>query len=258
MAPTDQVISVAGVDVATIRGGSGKPLLMLHDELGFPGWTNWLQELETERDIIAPHQPAYGRTEKIDWIRSYRDLGGFYSRMIREMGLAPIDVIGFSAGGYIAAEMAAADPNIFSKMILVAPMGLKPDDGEIMDFLAMTMRTHLRATVADITSEEFGGIYGGEMTPEQFERFEEARAETARLGWEPFMFNPSLDHLLGAVSTPTQLIWGTSDLVVPYGCIEKYLKAVPHAELTEMAGIGHRPEIEDSEAFLNVVRSFLA
>ena len=30
------------------------------------------------------------------------------------------------------------------------------------------------------------------MTPEQFELFEDARAETARLGWEPFMFNPSL------------------------------------------------------------------
>ena len=89
--------------------------------------------------------------------------------MVREMGLSPVDVIGFSAGGYIAAEMAAADPNLFSSMILVAPMGLKPDEGEIMDFLAMTMRTHLRATVADITTPEFGGIYGGEMTPEQFD-----------------------------------------------------------------------------------------
>ena len=34
------------------------------------------------------------------------------------------------------------------------------------------------------------------MTVEQFERLEDARAETARLGWEPFMFNPSLRHHL--------------------------------------------------------------
>jgi hypothetical protein len=34
------------------------------------------------------------------------------------------------------------------------------------------------------------------MTPEQFEAFEDARAETARLGWEPYMHNPSLPYLL--------------------------------------------------------------
>ena len=43
----------------------------------------------------------------------YRDLAGFYSQVIRELKLDPIDVIGFSAGGFIAAEMVAADPKIF-------------------------------------------------------------------------------------------------------------------------------------------------
>jgi len=35
--------------------------------------------------------------------------------------------------------MAAADPQIFSRMVLVTPMGIKPMDGEILDFLAMTI-----------------------------------------------------------------------------------------------------------------------
>src|SRR4030095_2550856 len=123
--------------------------------------------------------------------------------------LDPIDVIGFSAGGFIAAEMAASDPKIFSHVILVAPMGLKPTTGEIMDIFPLTIRSYLRSTVADPASPEFGKIYGGEMTPEQFEAFEDARAETARIGWEPYMHNPSLPYLLqSAKNLPTLLVWG--------------------------------------------------
>ena len=62
-------------------------------------------------------------------------------------------------------------PRIFDHLILVGPMGLKPEKGEIWDIFPVTIRTHLRATVADPGTAEFGSIYGGEMTPEQFEAF---------------------------------------------------------------------------------------
>jgi pimeloyl-ACP methyl ester carboxylesterase len=124
---------------------------------------------------------------------NYREFGGFYSQFLRDMKLEPIDVIGFPAGGFIAAEMVAADPNIFSHMVLVAPMGIKPAQGEIMDFFAVTVRRHLKATVGDpANTPEFVKIYDGQMTPERFGAFEDARSETARSGWEPFMHNPSL------------------------------------------------------------------
>src|SRR5262245_54963189 len=99
---------------------------MLHDELGFPGWMSWNEELAKEHEFIIPLQPGYGKTPRVDWIRSYRDLGGFYAMGIREINLDPIDVVAFSAGAFAAAEMAASDPKIFRRMILVAPMGLRP------------------------------------------------------------------------------------------------------------------------------------
>jgi pimeloyl-ACP methyl ester carboxylesterase len=227
---TETTANIAGTELALVKGGSGKPLLMFHDELGYPGW-----------------------------IRSYRDLGGFYARVVREMNLDPVDVIGFSAGGFIAAEMAASDPKIFSRMILVAPMGLKPTEGEILDIFPLTIRAYLRATVADTTTSEFGKIYGGEMTPEQFEAFEDARAETARIGWEPYMHNPSLGYLLeGVKNLPTLLVWGQKDTIVPKGCIEAYRKAIAGAKVAEITGAGHRPEIENSDEFVRAVRAFLA
>src|SRR5580704_3338351 len=142
-------VKTPDAELAMIKGGSGKPLLIFHDELGFPGWMTWNETLAHERTLLIPLQPGFGKTPRIDWIMDYRDLAGFYSQVVREMRLEPVDVIGFSAGGFIAAEMVAADPKIFSKMILVAPMGLKPAEGEIMDIFPITMRTHLRATVAD-------------------------------------------------------------------------------------------------------------
>ena len=178
---------------------------------------------------------------------------------LRDMKLDPIDVIGFSAGGFIAAEMVAADPKIFTRLVLVAPMGLKPDKGEIADIFPLTIRSYLRSTVADPTTPEFGKIYGGEMTPQQFEAFEDARAETARIGWEPYMHNPSLGYLLAGVKNlPTLLVWGQKDAFVPRECIEAYQRAIAGAKVAELSNVGHRPEIEDSAEFVRVVKALLA
>ncbi len=254
-----EIVRAANAEMTVVTGGSGKPLLILHDELGYPGWMDWNDRLAEKRSLIIPMQPGFGQSPRLDWVMNYRDLGGLYAQITRELKADPIDVIGFSAGGYIAAEMVAADPRVFNKMVLVAPMGIKPKEGEILDFFEFTIRRHLRATVADPEgTPEFAKIYGGEMTPTQFEAFEDARAETARIGWEPFMHDPSLPHLLYGVKTPTLLIWGTRDQVVPRGCIDAYQQALAGAQVATIEGVGHRPEIENEPQFSRLVNEFLA
>src|ERR1700733_6209306 len=256
---SEETINVAGAQLAIVKGGSGKPLLIFHDELGYPGWMTWNETIAHDRTLFIPLQPGYGKTPKLDWIMNFRDLAGFYSQVVRELKLDPVDVVGYSAGGFIAAEMVAADPRIFSKMILVAPMGIKPAAGEIMDIFPITMRTHLRATVADPAgTPEFLKLYGGGMTPGQFEAFEEAPAGPGRMGWEPYMHNPALPHLLRGTKTPTLLVWGTSDGVVPRGCIDAYKQAIPGAQVATIEKVGHRPEIENSTEFVKIVSRFLS
>jgi len=259
---TEEVTQAAGSNLAIIKGGTGKPLLVLHEELGHPGWLNWHAALAREHTLLIPIQPALGKSAKIDWLRNIHDLAMWYSWAFREKDLLPIDVIGFSLGGWIAAEMAAVNARQFRRMVLVAPMGIKAPEGEIMDIFSITARTSLGYSVHDHdATPEYSKLYGGERTPEQFEAFEDARTENTRLAWEPILHNPVLPHFLeGVTGLPTQIIWGREDVIVPVSAAEAYRKALRNTDVkvTIFDNCGHRPEIEKSNEFIKLVREFLA
>ena len=146
---TESTINVGGGGVLMYKGGTGRPVLVLHEELGHPGWLAWHADLSQDHQLLIPVHPGFGALPRIDWISGVRDLAGFYSRMLRDLALGPVDVIGFSLGGWIAAEMAAADAGQFDRMVLVAPTGLRPPEGEIMDLFVVTARNYLNASVRD-------------------------------------------------------------------------------------------------------------
>ena len=257
---SESTITVGGTGVSLLRGGSGRPLLVLHEELGHPGWLSWHGDLASDHTLLVPVHPGFGALPRADWISGVRDLAGFYSRMLREMCLGPVDVIGFSLGGWIAAEMAAADAGQFRRMALVAPTGVRPPEGEILDLFIVTARAYLDASVHDASAtSEFASLYGGEETTDQFEAWEDARAESARLAWKPYMHNPSLPHLLeGIQGLPTLIVWGREDRIVPLSAGQVYNRAIAGSELLVFDNCGHRPEIEHTSQFVNRVRGFLA
>ena len=107
--------------------------------------------------------------------------------------------------------MAAFDARQFRRMVLVAPTGIRPPTGEIKDLFTVPARTYLNACVHNMASTpEFAKLYGGEQTPAQFEAWEDARAEAARIAWEPYMFDPSLPELLEGVAGLPTLLCGAS------------------------------------------------
>src|ERR1700675_4240577 len=140
---SEEITHVAGTDLAIIKGGQGKPLLVLHEEMGHPGWLNWHAALAKERTLMIPIQPGYGKSPRVEAIRNVHELGLFYIWVLNEMKLAPIDVIGFAIGGWTSAEKATANRKIFHKMMLVAPSGIKPVEGEILDIFAVTIGTQV-------------------------------------------------------------------------------------------------------------------
>ena len=256
---TEETVGVAGTNLTFIKAGTGRRLLVLHEELGHPGWLRWHSALAQNHTLHIPLHPGFGRSPRVEWVTSVRDLASFYSRMLRDTGLTPIDVIGISLGGWIAAEMAASCAHQFRRMALVAPTGIRPPEGEIMDMFIVTARAYLDASVNDpANTPEFTSLYGGAATPEQYKAWEDARAEASRLAWKPYMYNPSLGPLLeGVTDLRALLVWGKQDKIVPISAGQVYNSSIGGSELAIFEGCGHRPEIEKSQEFIDRVQSFL-
>ena len=79
---TEDRIRIGDIDLAVVRGGAGQPLLVLHEELGYPGWLRWQAALAREHALLIPMHPGFGRTPRLDWITSVRDLAAFYGTSV--------------------------------------------------------------------------------------------------------------------------------------------------------------------------------
>ena len=62
------------------------------------------------RNTIPSH-PGFGKSPRLDWIMTVRDLAGWYLDALDDLGLGRVNVMGLSLGGWIAAEMAAMCPH---------------------------------------------------------------------------------------------------------------------------------------------------
>jgi pimeloyl-ACP methyl ester carboxylesterase len=262
---TEEKVRVGETELVVLKAGQGKPLLCLHGELGFEGWCKWHAALAQKRTLLVPLHPGFGRSQAADWIMDMRDLAAFYSRYIREQKLAPVDVLGFSLGGWIAAEMAVANSGQLSKMILVGAAGLRPPQAEIMDMYTVTARKFLDRNVHDRdATPEFATIYGGspehtaQQAGAQWEAWEDARAASARIAWKPYMFTQSLPHLLANVTgLPTLIIWGRQDNVIPLSAGQLYHEKIAGSRLVTLDNCGHLPAIEKPAEFVHAVEEFL-
>ena len=119
----EEKLQVGDAELTVIQGGSGSPLIVLHEELGHPGITRWHEEMARDHTVMIPLLPGFGRSPRVEWVRDVRDMAGLYGHILREHKLAPANIIGFSLGGWIAAEMAACNAAQLRRLVLVAPFG---------------------------------------------------------------------------------------------------------------------------------------
>jgi len=259
MPTTEEVVEAAGIKLHIIKGGTGQPLLILHDELGYPGWLHYHAALAQHYTLYMPLHPGCGQSERLDWVMNMRDLACWYLDALDELGLGQVPVIGGSLGGWLAAEMATMCPQQFKRLVLVGAMGVRPPVGEIFDMFLVVSREYLRLSFADPASTaEYQQLYGVDPTPEQTETWELARELASLVGWRPYMHNPGLPHVLRRVrKLPTLIVWGRQDAIVPVSAGEAYHQAIPGSRLVVLDRCGHRPEIEQTDEFVRVVQEFL-
>ena len=256
---TEEFAELANVRVHLRKGGKGAPLLVLHSELGVPGWLRAYEELAEHFTVYVPSLPGFGQSARPDWIVGVRDLAAWVTWFARDLKLPrPLNVIGFSMGGWLAAEIATVNSSIFKKMVLVAPAGLKPEEGEVWDYFVNSGKeAFARACYDPEQSLEYGQYYGRDWTPEEQEQVEINREMAARLLWKPYMRSHTLAALLPGIATPTLLVWGRQDKIIPLNACHLYQKAIKGAQMKVLGRCGHMPEMEKPEEFVKVVLDFL-
>ncbi len=254
------MVRAAGIDVEVRRGGAGAPLLVIHGEMGLPGWLDAHARLAESFDVVAPSLPGYGASTRPDWIMGVHDLAAWVAWFARDLKLqTPIDIVGYSLGGWVAAELATVAPQFINRLVLVGPMGVKPAQGEIFDYFLESGMTGLRRGFFNPDqSAEFVKYYGRELTPEETDLIEQHREMTCRIAWKPYMHSLTLPHLLPGVRTPTLIVWGAEDAIAPLDCGVIYQRAIPGSRLAAIAGCGHMPQMEKPAEFAALVRGFLS
>ena len=80
----------------------------------------------------------------------------------------------------------------------------------------------------------------------------------SRLCWKPYLHNPSLPHYLRKTATPTLIVWGRQDAIIPLECGRLFEKALPNSSLKIIDDCGHSPALEKPQEFLAAVQQFLS
>lgn len=248
---TEQTLDLGGQTLRYLKGGTGEPMLILHHSTGSLGWLPIHDSLASNFELIAPDMPGYGGSERPEWAREPRDIAILMNQMLDKQGLDSVHLVGLGFGGFIAAEMATMNQGRLKSLTLIGAPGIQPDEGEIMDQMMVDYPEYVKAGFAN--EEAFTKNFGEDPSDDVRTLWDYSREMTARLTWKPYMFNRRLPHLLKEVQTPTLLIWGEQDAVVPVQVAKQYDAALPNSRLELVSGSGHLVEMEDPEAVARLI-----
>jgi pimeloyl-ACP methyl ester carboxylesterase len=254
---TVKTISIAGTSLELIERGEGRPLLFLHAGEGLAPERAWLDLLARHYRVIAPWHPGYGNSPLIDGAGSVDDLAYLYLDLARKLGLEDAVLVGTCLGGWVAAEMMVRSTARFSRLVLIAPLGIKlrgREERDIADMHAVTPAEYLRLAWADPARGEvdFTALPDSEVAA-----IVRGREAFAIYGWKPYMHNPGLKRWLHRIDRPTLLLWGAADGIVTPAYGEGWRREIPGSKIEFIPDAGHFPHWEQPEAFVSRLAAFV-
>jgi pimeloyl-ACP methyl ester carboxylesterase len=241
---------VGGIRVAYRREGDGEPVLYLHGNGFTRMWLPFHQKLAESVDLLAPEHPGYGETEMPEWLDGFDDLVIHYDELLRVFGLETAHVVGYSLGGWIAAELAVFHPERLRSLTLICPAGLRVPDEPAPNLVAMTTEA--------VWETLFNDPRNADRVMPDYESLEEVvhlygEATTfARLTWNP-QYDLALERRLWRVRCPTLVVGAEDDRVIPNAVADMYARLIEGARLERIPGTGHAIAIEKPDELAAVI-----
>jgi pimeloyl-ACP methyl ester carboxylesterase len=250
------------------EAGDGEPVICIHGSgPGVSAWSNWrltLPYLGERLHVFAYDQVGFGYSSLPTW--SAYPLACWTDHLLAFMDAAGIEqahLIGNSMGASVALAIAVTHPERVARLVLMGPMGVRFPLTEGLDAVwgytpGVAQMKHLidlfaynRALVTDELAEQ---RYQASMRPgvqEAFSRMFPAPRQNSVDALAAY------EQRLAEIETPTLILHGREDRVIPISTSQKLLQVVPNAHLHVFGRCGHWTQLEHAAVFNRLVRDFL-
>jgi pimeloyl-ACP methyl ester carboxylesterase len=265
----EHTIDAGGIDTNYLEAGSGPPVIMLHGSgPGVSALANWqhnIGALSQRFRVLAPDIVGFGATERPDdIIYSLRTWTDHVWAFLDAHDIQETAVIGNSLGGRIALQMATDTPDRITKMVLMGAPGVgmyltdglaalrayQPSHNAMRDLL----RNYFAVDPTMITDELVSIRYEASIADDAYEAYRTMFFDPRHAGSELGIS----ENEVRAITTPTLLIHGREDKVVPMHVSVTMLGLLPHADLHVFSACGHWTQIERADEFSALVSDYLA
>jgi pimeloyl-[acyl-carrier protein] methyl ester esterase len=239
--------------------GCGAPLILIHGWGSSSAIYNALMRHLPDNHCLAPDLPGYGASTaaaKVDLTALCDDFIAWFDAL----GLKAVNLLGWSLGGILAQELAARFPRRIERLILVSttprfvsgpnwPHGLT-------DTAVRALARDFKRTPA-LTLETFWRLQfqGESSTPPPL--VPEIEMATA-LGGLELLRQVDLRQRLSEITTPTLVLHGSDDVIIPIAAGHYLATSLPNAYLHEANSYGHAPFYSAAAPVSAVIRQFLS
>jgi pimeloyl-ACP methyl ester carboxylesterase len=254
-------VQAGAFELRYLEAGSGPPLVLVHG-LGSNALQDWgrlVAPLARRYHVYAPDLPGFGRSERpADADYSIPMQVEALRAFLGAVGVSRARVAGISMGGWIVARLAGEHPELVERLVVVAPAGMRPDDGAPIPAEALLPQDEagVRRLIATIRHKP-------PASPSFLVR--DILAERLREEWivrrALESMRPGKDWLngtLGRAQMPVLIVWGKQDALIPVAYAAPLQAEFEHATLTVLDGCGHVPMADCPQQFDAVLTAFLA
>jgi 3-oxoadipate enol-lactonase len=246
------------------RGGSGEPLLMIQGMSGtHVSWGEpFLGPLRESFDVVAFDNRGIGLSAPIEGAFTIVEMAEDAAALMDELGLESAHVVGISMGGMIAQELALAHADRLRSLTLGCTYcggpGSQLMPQENVEKIAAGMMSGdrdkaIRAGWEVNLSPAFRADESGYAAFHEMATSVPAAKRTIELQAQA-IFGHDTSGRLGEISTPTLVVHGTEDGVLPYPNAEQISALMPAARLETLEGVGHMFWWEQPQPSAELVR----
>jgi pimeloyl-ACP methyl ester carboxylesterase len=241
---TEGFVEADGFRIRYMEAGQGTPLIHLHGA-GGPRLTRGHDLLSKHYRVIAFEMPGFGRSPENTRTQTMPELAATMATALTNMHIDRFNLLGTSFGGKAALWLATQQPERVIGLVLEAPAAIRPAGTQPPSDSPEEMARRLYAH-----PDRLGPLPVADPAIQA-----KTQALVARLR------GPDRDAALEArmrdLATPTLVLFGTLDHVIPPEMGRHYKEMIPNCHLVFVYDAGHAISTERPEAFAEVATDFL-